>query len=241
MTVATSDFEAQVPHFSGKHYFGTIVSSALFLGFFVAMGIYADSEKLTLEQIGAMIVAGSIFSVVFGSVVYITVLLTRKAMFNLTRGMEKVESIRKTSEQIQGELEQDFVTNLVRINFKYIDAYYLQTKLQADKSFNFALSSAVVSLLLIIVGIFLSLLGKTNSATVSAGAGILGEFISAVFFYLYNQTIAKMADYHRKLVFTQNIGLALKISDGLPPDEKSQAQRALIEALSRNINQYLAA
>ena len=83
--------------------------------------------------------------------------------------------------------------------------------------------------LLIIVGIFLSLLGKTNSATVSAGAGILGEFISAVFFYLYNQTIAKMADYHRKLVFTQNIGLALKISDGLPPDEKSQAQRALID------------
>jgi hypothetical protein len=48
-----------------------------------------------------------------------------------------------------------------------------------------------------------------------------------------------MADYHRKLVFTQNIGLALKISDGLPADEKTQAQRALIETLSKDINQYL--
>ncbi len=68
---------------------------------------------------------------------------------------------------------------------------------------------------------------------------MLGQFISAVFFYLYNQTVAKMADYHRKLVFTQNIGLALKISDGLPVEEKTKAQLALIETLSKNINQYL--
>jgi hypothetical protein len=79
----------------------------------------------------------------------------------------------------------------------------------------------------------------TAAGTVSAAAGILGQFISAVFFYLYNQTVAKMADYHRKLVFTQNIGLALKISDGLPVEEKTRAQLALIETLSKDINQYL--
>src|SRR5262249_9032867 len=96
-----------------------------------------------------------------------------------------------------------------------------------------------VSLFLIFIGIILSFFGQTNSATVSAGAGVLGQFISAVFFYLYNQTIAKMAEYHRKLVFTQNIGLALKISDGLPDAEKVQAQRVLIETLSKDINQHL--
>ena len=115
--------------------------------------------------------------------------------------------------------------------------YCLKTNIQADKSFNFSLAAAVVSLLLIIFGIVLSLFGQTNSATVSAGAGVLGEFISAVFFYLYNQTIAKMADYHRKLVFTQNIGLALKISDGLTGNEKTEAQRAL--ARLRGLGQFL--
>jgi hypothetical protein len=115
----------------------------------------------------------------------------------------------------------------------------LQTEIEAGKIFNFTLTAAIVSLMFIMFGIILSLFGATTSATVSAGAGILGEFISAVFFYLYNQTIGKMAEYHRKLVFTQNIGLALKISEGLPPEEKALAQRALIETLSKDINQYL--
>ena len=115
----------------------------------------------------------------------------------------------------------------------------MQTRIQADKSFTFSVFAAVISLLLIIAGIGLTFFDRINSAVVSAGAGILGQFISAVFFYLYNQTVAKMADYHRKLVFTQNKGLALKISDGLPVDEKTKAQVALIQTLSTNINQYL--
>jgi hypothetical protein len=82
---------------------------------------------------------------------------------------------------------------------------------------------------------------SVSPATVATGAGVLGQFISAVFFYLYNQTVIKMADYHRKLVFTQNIALSLKISDGLPPEEKTKAQVALIGVLTNNINQYLAA
>jgi hypothetical protein len=175
-----------------------------------------------------------------------------------------VEHLTKASEDLQGALEQDFVTNLVRINFKYIDAYYLQTRIQADKSFTVTVVAASVSLILIIVGIVLMYSGgvsrppttagaistadaasflvggpATAAATLSAVAGMLGQFISAVFFYLYNQTVAKMADYHRKLVFTQNIGLALKISDGLPAEEKTKAQLALIETLSKDINQYL--
>lgn len=99
--------------------------------------------------------------------------------------------------------------------------------------------AAIISLLLILLGIGFSFFSKTDTAAVSAGAGVLGQFISAVFFYLYNQTVAKMADYHRKLVFTQNIGLALKISDGLPSPEKTKAQTVLIETLSKDINQHL--
>jgi hypothetical protein len=231
------------PHFSLKSYLLFLSIATLIFGAFAALGIYvepSDVGKLSnpFFALGALIGLLGI-GAVFGSLAYLMVFAIRKMVFALTAASEKSESISRASEELQGALEQDFVTNLVRINFKYIDAYYLQTKIQADKSFNFTLSSAVVSLFLIIFGIILSLFGATNSATVSASAGVLGEFISAVCFYLYNQTIAKMADYHRKLVFTQNIGLALKISDGLPPDEKTQAQRGLIETLSKDINQYL--
>lgn len=201
---------------------------------------------------------GATSAVFYGSIFYFPVLLIRKTIFN----SERAEHIDKSSEDLQGALEQDFVTNLVRINFKYINSYYLQTRIQADKSFTVTVVAAMVSLTLILLGIALMYFGAipptpssaaagtttssfggpaTAAATISAAAGILGQFISAVFFYLYNQTVGKMADYHRKLVFTQNIGLALKISDGLPPEEKTKAQIALIERLSMNINEYLSA
>lgn len=246
MSVAISERTTSGPHFTWRSYilffiFASIV--AISLG---SIALYKDvrAGRLTTEIVDPFFLFGVVLGLlgvgfILGSIAYVVVFAVRKTIFALTITREKTESINRASEELQGALEQDFVTNLVRINFKYIDAYYLQTKIQADKSFSFSLAAAVVSLLLIIFGIFLSLLGQTNSATVSAGAGVLGEFISAVFFYLYNQTIAKMADYHRKLVFTQNIGLALKISDGLSGDEKTQAQRALIETLSKDINQHL--
>jgi hypothetical protein len=60
-----------------------------------------------------------------------------------------------------------------------------------------------------------------------------------VFFYLYNRTVLKMGEHHKKLVLTQNIGIALKITDLLPHGEKAQAQCALVGQLTFNINQFL--
>jgi hypothetical protein len=249
------------PHFSWKS-FGVangivfILLAAFLVPYFFSM------EKNTLAAI-MFGVAGAAFSAIFyTSLFYFPIMWIRRSIF---RAEQKVDHLTKSSEDLQGALEQDFVTNLVRINFKYIDAYYLQTRIQADKSFTVTVVAAVVSLILILVGIALMYIGgisatpattagttstvsiaaslaggqATAAATLSAAAGILGQFISAVFFYLYNQTVAKMADYHRKLVFTQNIGLALKISDGLPVEEKTKAQLALIETLSKDINKYL--
>src|SRR6266704_6953816 len=81
--------------------------------------------------------------------------------------------------------------------------------------------------------------GQTTPAYVTTASGVLGQFISAVFFYLYNSTVLKMSEYHRKLVLTQNIGLALKISDSLPTRSRERAQEKLIENLFANINAYL--
>lgn len=147
------------------------------------------------------------------------------------------------SEELQERLDENFFTNLVKINFKYIDKYYLQTQLQADKSFFLCAIASCVSLLVIIAGIVLLFVEQTakDAGYVATAAGTLGEFIAAVFFYLYNRTIMKMGEYHQKLVLTQNVSLALKITEDLPATEQTTARVQLIEYLSKDINLYLTA
>ncbi len=144
------------------------------------------------------------------------------------------------AEDLQTEIEKDFFTNLVKINFKYIDKYYLQTQVQADKSFSVSVTASIVAFLIIIAGIVLMYFDKTNSAYVATGTGVLSEFIAAVFFFLYNKTIVKMGEYHHKLVLTQNVSLALKISEEMPEADKVKSQSYLIQELIKDINLHLA-
>ena len=65
----------------------------------------------------------------------------------------KTLGVTRSTEELQDKLEENFFTNLVKINFKYIDQYYLQTQLQADKSFFLCAAAALVSLVVILSGI----------------------------------------------------------------------------------------
>jgi hypothetical protein len=144
-------------------------------------------------------------------------------------------------EELQETIEEDFFTKLVKINFKYIDKYYSQTQEQADKSFRVSVIAGIIGLVVLVGGIISMFIIPEQSvaAVVTTAAGVLGEFIAAVFFYLYNQTIMKMSQYHQKLVITQNISLALKISDGLGAVEKARAMELLIDRLTVDVNKYL--
>jgi hypothetical protein len=144
------------------------------------------------------------------------------------------------SKKLRASLGKDFFSNLVNINFDHLDGYYLQTQEQGDKSFLLCLAAAVSGLVVLIAGVIAMFLGEVESGQVTTAAGIISEFIAAVFFYLYNQTILAMGSYHRKLVITQNIALALKITEGLSDKDRSGAQLALVEALTKDVNQLLA-
>ena len=142
-------------------------------------------------------------------------------------------------DKLKENIEENFFTKLVQINFKYLDQYYLQTQEQADKSFRLAAFAAISGLAIIVVGILMMLFNKTEPAYVTTSAGILSEFIAAVFFYLYNRTILKMSQYHQKLVITQNVSLALKITDEMEKDQKTKSLELLIDRLTTDINKYL--
>lgn len=194
-----------------------------------------DAEKIILFIV-MTVVAGSMYSAMFVGGYY----QYKKRKLESSRQDILSNLISTETEVLQDDLKEDFFTNLVKINFKYIDKYYLQTQLQAEKSFVITASVAVIGFMFVLLGVAMMYFGQdANPGYVTTGAGVIGEFIAAVFFYLYNKTIIKMGDYHQKLVLTQNVSLALKIADGLPSKEKTEAKKALVEYLSKDINVFL--
>lgn len=172
--------------------------------------------------------------------IYAIMMGIAKSYLESTKKEISHQIVKNNAEQLQENIEQDFFTKLVKINFKYLDQYYYQTQQQADKSFQLSVTAAVIGLFIVAIGITMLYFNKTQAAYVTTAAGVIGEFISAVFFYLYNRTIIKMSEYHQKLVLTQNINLALKITEELPDKEKAQSQQTLINHLVKDVNRYLA-
>lgn len=195
------------------------------------------NDPQAIQDSMIVLAAGLVFALFQGIVVYFGIYLFSWLYY---RFWQK-EAIESELENIQKDIDKDFFTNLVRLNFKYIDKYYLQTQVQADKSFILSCIAAVVALIITVVGIIMMFRGYTQPAYVTTAAGVLGELVASVFFYLYNQTVIKMGEYHQKLVLTQNISLALKICEEMKEPERSQSKSSLIEALSKDVNMYLSA
>ncbi len=143
--------------------------------------------------------------------------------------------------ELQDNIEDNFFTKLVKINFKYLDQYYMQTQEQANKSFNLSMFASMVGFLIITVGIIMMYINpkEFDTALITTSAGVITEAVASLFFYLYNQTVIKMAEYHQKLVVTQNISLALKISEDIDAELKGQVQSQIIDRLTTDINKYL--
>lgn len=145
---------------------------------------------------------------------------------------EKREEVRR-KEQIQRTLgeasKSDYFEKLVSINVENLSAYYTLVKAHASKSFLAALAVGIAGFLLIVAGISMAMQGKQASvAELSGLSGIVTEFISAIFFYLYNRTVRQMKEYHDSLLSVQNVLLSLKLIDG---DIDTSARVQMIESM----------
>lgn len=140
---------------------------------------------------------------------------------------------------LQEEMKEDIFQNSIEMSYRYLDQYYLQIREHAQKGFFVTIFVSIVGAILVAIGIILMFLDKTNPSYVTAAAGVITEFISAVFFYLYNKTITSMSNYHNKLILSQNISIALKITDSLPKNEQINVKKEIIKELLNDINGYL--
>jgi hypothetical protein len=203
-----------------------------------------EDEKLKYDNKDDLISTLMVISMLLGlfifPVAYFFGVPFYKSLLEKERYRIEFKIIQTKAQQLQDNIGQDFFTTLVRINFKYLDQYYFQTQEQANKSFMLSVYASIGGGLIIAVGILSLLFGKAaNVSYVTTASGLVSQFIAAVFFYLYNQTVLKMGEYHQKLVLTQNIGIALKISESLPVDGRAKAQQLLVEQLTSDINAHL--
>ena len=134
---------------------------------------------------------------------------------------------------------EDIFDNSIKMSYKYLDQYYLQTKQQAQKGFLATMIVAGFGALLIAGGIIAMFFGSVEPSYVTCGAGVITEFIAAVFFYLYNKTVSSMSTYHNKLVLSHNVSIALKVAESLPEDNQVETKKIIITELLKDINSHI--
>ena len=185
-----------------------------------------DRETIVISQV----VAFSFF--VFMSVFYNIFMFFEE--INLESKIDQYER-----QFIQKSVDEDIYESSLKMSYKYLDQYYLQTREQAGKGFLITLCVAIGGAIIICVGIIAMFLSVTKPAYLTTACGVLTEFIASIFFYLYNKTVQSMGDYHNKLVISQNVAIALKISESIDGPDKDTVKSEMIKELLKDVNQHI--
>jgi len=147
-------------------------------------------------------------------------------------------------EDLEKSSKENYYTKLINVNLKYMDDYYHLVHIQTSKSYQLTRLGAIVGFLILLVGIvisyFTNISGKSNSlistGELTIASGIIIEFISAVFFYMYNKTIQQLNIYHDKLIAVQDTTLALKVAESITDDTiKNRTMKYLTEILTNKL------
>ena len=182
-------------------------------------------------------------TIVISQVVAIFIFALISVYFNMAMYFEEIKfesHIDQYERQfIQKDVDEDIYESSLKMSYKYLDEYYRQTREQAGKGFLITLSVAIGGAIIICVGIFMMFSEVAEPAYLTTACGVLTEFIASIFFYLYNKTVQSMGDYHNKLVLSQNVAIALKISESIDGPEKNSVKSEMIKELLKDVNQHI--
>lgn len=152
------------------------------------------------------------------------------ALLNVVDPVRLVLEVFKRESQKATEAKQNYADKLEQASgddvFKYVllinvaslEGYVAQTRIQAAQSFRLSSAVALVGFLLIAIGVgfgfYLSAMGSRtlDMAYLASGAGIVTEFISGVFFYLYSRTLQQINRFHDRLISMQQTSMSFLAS-----------------------------
>ena len=203
--------------------------------FFFLMILMVFTETLLYEITGVVIIVSILGGVGLGVVVP----LNMSMMLEIRESVIRRKMLEYEAENIQSEVQEDIFENSIKMSYKYLDQYYLQTRTQAQNGFYITVGVSVSGAILIGIGIVVLFMEKIEPSYITCASGLITEFIAAIFFYLYNKTIISMSKYHNKLVLSHNISIALKVADTLPEEDKTKNKNLIISQLLKDINSYL--
>jgi len=113
-----------------------------------------------------------------------------------------------------------------------LQEYYEVNLDHARWSFWAALGSVVVGLIVLLVGVYMLYTKSGIEAGVTATvAGVLSEFISATFFYLYNKNLKQLNLFYEKLIKFQDTYWAMGLVNHLPESERAGMWKVIITKL----------
>ena len=150
----------------------------------------------------------------------------------LTATSEKATTDKKTyADKLETASGDDIFKYILLTNMSALDAYVAQTRIQAAQSFRLSQIVAMIGFVLLAAGIglgmYMSLNGKStmDAAYLSSVAGIVTEFISGVFFYLYNRTLQQINRFHDKMVAMQQLTMSYLGSSVVADSQKRDDAR----------------
>lgn len=217
-----------------------ILAGTGFIAYMVWRGSFLISFYTGKEKAVAVIVAGFVG-------------LFKTMIDGRLRELDEDKSIVQARQRVKDQLpepgeesnaEDTYFDKLVKINVENLAAYYELVKIQTDKSFRASLTIAYFGAGLIVVGLALGFF-RTDAGDkvtyIATGAGVLTEFISGVFFWLYSKTVRQLREYHDSLISVQNVLLSFKlVSDTKDPKDKAEMVSKmcsyLMTSLSRQVD-----
>ena len=113
-----------------------------------------------------------------------------------------------------------------------LQRYYEINLNHARWSFWASLVSVAVGLAVLLFGVFMLYTQETHEAGVTATvAGVLSEFISATFFYLYNKNLKQLNFFYEKLIKFQDTYWAMGLVNHLPEEKRPEMWVTIISNL----------
>lgn len=117
-------------------------------------------------------------------------------------------------------------------NQRYVDSYYETNQAHVKLSFWASLIALLIGLVVLVVGIALALGGSSVAvATTTASAGVITQFISAGFFYLYSKNLKQLNVFYDKLIRNQDTLFAFSLVGHIPESERAGVVQGIIGAL----------
>jgi len=187
-------------------------------------------EYASLSGIAALFYFGLIYAIILAK--------SSQRKQSLREELVSLEAKKNIIRPIENDVAPTYFDRLVDINVSNLSDYYRMVKEHTDKSFLASISAGCIGFTLIITGLIIGFTDFENSKSIaflSAGSGVIVEFISGVFFYLYNKTTLQLKGYHDSLVNIQNVLLSFKIiEDTTDSSTKLEMTKSMIAALNKN-------